>query len=105
MRTFAAKDDKSPVPPELPSGKAAATRPAEAAEMFVLTPVNKDLAVAVKRVRVGMVGGAVVTGKKPSRLAYCEIVTAQDDVTRYWFFDGKVNAALPADEFRPEGGT
>jgi hypothetical protein len=69
-----------------------------AAELFELTPVDKDLAVAVKRVMLGMEKGVVGV---PSRLSYLEITTAQDDVTRYWFYGGKVNGELPADIFKP----
>jgi hypothetical protein len=99
--TRAANTAKLPTPPEQ-AGKAGMAAGAEPAELFVLTPVNKDLAIAVKRVTVAMVAGE--GDKRISRLAFLEIVTAQDDVTRYWFFGGQVNAALPADVFKPAGG-
>ena len=57
------------------------------------------ISVRMKRVTVGMVGAG--EGKGTSKLTYIEIITVQDDVTRYWFFDGKVNGELPAEVFKP----
>jgi len=87
----------------------------EAGELFVLVPVDKELAVAVRRVTMGMVGkggnraGLQVDARiggdadATSRLAFLEIVTVaggQEDVTRYWFFEGKVNGELPEGVFK-----
>jgi len=67
------------------------------ADMFRLTPVNKDLAAAVKDIRVAM-------EKQSSKLMFIEIVTPQGDVTRYWFTDVRLNGQLPADVFKPTAG-
>ena len=62
----------------------------------MLTPTNKDLAVAVKRVEIAM-------DRKTSQLRFVELLTAQDDVTRYWFYDVRVNETIAADVFKPVG--
>lgn len=74
----------------------------ENADVFALSPVNKDLAIAIKQIRLALAKGP---GKESSRLVFAEIQTTQGDLTRYWFFDGKLNAELPADVFKPEAGS
>jgi outer membrane lipoprotein-sorting protein len=81
--------------PEMPAGPAAATQAAKGeSEVFVLTPTNKDLAKAVKTVTVAI-------DRTSHHLLFIEILTAQDDATRYWFYDVKDNLSLPADVFVP----
>jgi outer membrane lipoprotein-sorting protein len=67
--------------------------PEGAVDVFVLTPTNVDLAKAVKRVTLAV-------DQKTNVLRYIEIVTAQNDATRYWFFDVKLNGELPAGVFK-----
>ncbi len=62
----------------------------------MLTPTNKDLAVSVKRVEIAMDRGT-------SQLVFVEILTQQDDATRYWFFDVRVNEKIAGDVFKPVG--
>ncbi len=64
-----------------------------AADVFILTPTNADLAKSVKSVTLAL-------DRQTNFLRYIQILTQQDDVTRYWFLDVKGNAALPADVFK-----
>jgi outer membrane lipoprotein-sorting protein len=65
-------------------------------DRFRLTPVQADLAKAVKHIDIA------VDHDSP-RLVFLEIVTNQDDQTRYWFYAPRVNAALAPDLFKPKG--
>ncbi|HUO07458.1 MAG TPA: outer-membrane lipoprotein carrier protein LolA [Phycisphaerae bacterium] len=65
-------------------------------DVFILTPSNKDLAKSVKRVTLGI-------DRTQHTLHYIEILTQQDDATKYWFFDVKANAELPPGVFKPDG--
>jgi outer membrane lipoprotein-sorting protein len=67
-------------------------------ETFVLTPSNKDLAVALKSIEL-------VIDRPSHKLLSIAITTAQDDVTRYWFYDVQLNPTIPADTFKPGPGT
>jgi hypothetical protein len=68
----------------------------------VLTAVDQDLRNSVKRVTLGFAAPASGAGAiSPAVLAYVEIVSAQDDVARYWFFDQQYNGVLPAGIFEP----
>ncbi|HEX5105544.1 MAG TPA: outer membrane lipoprotein carrier protein LolA [Pirellulaceae bacterium] len=68
---------------------------------FVLEPTNKDMAIAVREVRLGFAGPGVKSAPGIRSLTDAVIVTAQGDVTHYEFFSPAFNAALPADAFRP----
>jgi outer membrane lipoprotein-sorting protein len=90
--TVTAGTDSLPVPPaeaDLPKQ--------DAADLFVLTPTNKDLAKVLKQV-------TLATDHKSHHLQFIEILTQQDDATRYWFYDVKTNVDLPADVFTPTAG-
>ena len=65
------------------------------AEIFLLTPTNADLAKAVKRITLGL-------DRKTGTLVYLEILTEQEDATRYWFGDVQTNGELPAGIFEPK---
>jgi outer membrane lipoprotein-sorting protein len=85
--------------PEAPGGVAAATQPAKSElQVFVLTPMNKDLLKAVKRITVAI-------DAQSHHLVFLEILTAQDDATRYWFYDVKDNPSLESDVFSPKDET
>ena len=43
--------------------------------------------------------------KESHHLQFIEILTQQDDATRYWFYDVKTNVELPADIFTPSSGS
>jgi outer membrane lipoprotein-sorting protein len=77
----------------IPAMPAAMVQPDGGVDVFVLTPTNADLAKAVKRVTLAL-------DEKTNVLRYIEIVTQQDDATRYWFFDVKLNADLPVNVFK-----
>jgi hypothetical protein len=81
----AARDDELPSKPEAPTQT-----------WFVLEPSNKDLALAVRQLKLGFSR----TGPTP-RLTDAIIETAQGDTTHYDFFNAKPNATLPADAFKP----
>jgi outer membrane lipoprotein-sorting protein len=92
--SIAAATEKTPGMPEK-SGVEASTQPALTdVASFVLTPTDKDLRKAVKRVTLSI-------DAKTHHLLFIEIVTQQDDTTRYWFYDVKTNAKLAADVFVP----
>jgi outer membrane lipoprotein-sorting protein len=89
MYTVAAASPLVPAPP----GNAAA--PANSAiDTFTLTPANKDLAKAVKQITLTL-------DRAAGTLLYIEIITTQDDTTRYWFTDVTKNALLPEGIFEP----
>jgi outer membrane lipoprotein-sorting protein len=73
-----------------------AETPESNADVFVLTPSNKDLAKSVKRITLAI-------DRTQHTLHYIEILTQQDDSTKYWFHDVKTNAELPLDVFKPDG--
>jgi outer membrane lipoprotein-sorting protein len=88
-----APDDAAvPAAPEGSLGRS--TLPKGPVDFFVLTPTNKDLAAAVKRIELAI-------HRQTSQLVFIEIASQQDDATRYWFFDAHANAALPPDLFKP----
>ena len=100
--TTAEKEGRIPPPPQVSATKAPPKSfDDQHSTLFVLTPTNKDLAVAVKSITLAMTEPAA---KEPSKLIYIEITTAQDDQTRYWFYDGQINTQLPADIFQPVKG-
>jgi outer membrane lipoprotein-sorting protein len=68
-----------------------------ATDVYVLTPTNADLAKAVKTVTLAL-------DRKTNVLRYIEILTQQDDATRYWFFDVKLNVDLPAGVLKAGAG-
>ncbi len=74
---------------------------ADGLDVYDLVPLQKDLAAVVRRVRVAM-------ERQTHKLAFIEIESrgqggdaAGGDVTRYWFLDAKINAALPEGVFDP----
>jgi outer membrane lipoprotein-sorting protein len=87
----AAASAKIPPPPENAAGVKIGN---EGVDIFVLTPTNKDLAIAVKSIEVSL-------DRSTHQLLSIQITTAQDDVTRYWFHNVQLNAALAADIFQP----
>jgi outer membrane lipoprotein-sorting protein len=89
---YAIASSADPLPGMPPSSDT--PRPPSAVDTFALTPTNKDLAKVVKRV-------AVAIDRSTHHLVFLEILTQQDDHTRYWFYDVKINVELPADIFSP----
>ena len=67
----------------------------EGLDFFVLTPTNKDLAGVIKSIELAIDRGS-------HALVSIEITTAQEDVTRYWFFDVEKNVDLASDVFKPK---
>jgi outer membrane lipoprotein-sorting protein len=83
------------IPPKPAGADPAATLPANApADTFLLTPTNKDLAKAVKQITLSV-------DRTAGTLLYIEIITQQDDATRYWFGNVDKNAQLPAGIIEP----
>jgi len=81
-----------------PAGKSAPL--ATPADVFILTPVNKDLSAAVSSVAIALARpGQNATSSPP--LIFAEITTAQGDITRYWFSHAQVDSPLPTDIFKP----
>ena len=98
-------DARIPAMPAEPGGGGAPATEAEAAlpaasraDMFILAPKNKDLAVAVKQVTLAI-------DRTTHHLRFLEVETRQGDVTRYWFHDVKTDVPLPAEVFQPRGLT
>jgi outer membrane lipoprotein-sorting protein len=93
VEMYAVTARRGDVPP-CPGADEKQMRAAKGAELFELTPVDKDLLVAVKRVTLAL-------DTQTHGLTYVEIVTQQEDVVRYWFFEVQVNTAVAADVFKP----
>jgi hypothetical protein len=103
-----------PARPGVSSGRGSAAPQADAMPgvLFVLAPVNKELQISVKRVTLGFRAPATDPSDHAVRadrtdptvalLIYAEIVTAQDDVSRYWFFDAHLNRESDHDMLKPE---
>jgi outer membrane lipoprotein-sorting protein len=89
---YAIATSADPVP-DLPAG-AAKENNKPGADVYALTPTNKDLLKAVKKITLAI-------DQKSHHLLFIEILTQQDDVTRYWFFNVRTNADLPNDIFSP----
>lgn len=70
----------------------------EGIDTFILTPTNKDLAIAIKSIEIAM-------DRASHKLLSIQVTTAQDDATRYWFYDVQLNPNLPADTFKPGPAT
>ena len=94
--------------PAIPA--AAGAEPAEArksektpVDVFVLTPTDKDLAKSVKQITLA-IDRPAPGGGGGHHLRFIEILTQQNDATRYWFYDVKDNAKLPADILTPTAG-
>ncbi|MCL2646831.1 MAG: outer membrane lipoprotein carrier protein LolA [Phycisphaerales bacterium] len=65
-----------------------------AADVFTLTPTNKDLLRVVKQITFAV-------DRASHHLLFLQMSTQQDDATRYWFYDIKANVQFPADAFVP----
>lgn len=93
----------SAVPPP-PQGAVPGPRPAiktgrDGIDTYLLTPTHKDLAIAIKSIELAF-------DQASHQLLSIQITTAQDDVTRYWFFDVQLDPPLGPQVFSPtpEGG-
>jgi outer membrane lipoprotein-sorting protein len=80
--------------PTMPSSNGPAQSPKPEADVYTLTPTNKDLLKAIKKITLAV-------DKKSHILLFLEILTQQDDTTRYWFYNVQTNKPLPENIFSP----